>query len=272
METSVENVKAITTETLNKMIDLQSSGIDFESLAFKYGFKVLGSIVIIVLALFLMKIIGKILKLALMKISTDETLTNFLVKLAKIIILVVGILAALNNVGVDTTSFVALFTATSFAISFAFKETLSNIAAGVLVIVFRPFKIGDYVKFGAGEGFVSDISLFSVTLRTYDNTNIIVPNSQVISNSIYNYSREKIRRIDYSKIIEPSKLCEIRKEIDLALSSNELVLKDPAVFVGVKSVNDANIEISIQIWVKNENYERALMLTNEAIASIFIKN
>lgn len=271
MESTVQDVKAATAETLNKMIDLQGAGFDFEAFALKYGFKILGSIIIIVLALILMNFVGKILKIALMKVSTDETLTNFLVKLSKIIILVVGILAALNNIGVDTTSFVALFTATSFAISFAFKETLSNIAAGVLVIVFRPFKIGDYVKFGAVEGFVADISLFSVTLRMHDNTNIIVPNSQVISNSIYNYSREKVRRIDYSKTIEPSALCELRKEIENTLGSNELILKDPAIFVGVKSVNDTNIEVSVQMWVKNENYERASMLINEAMTKVFIK-
>ena len=271
MDTTIQNVKTTTTKTLNKLIDFQNTSFDFEGFFLKYGFKVLGSILIILIALFLMKIAGKVLRVTLIKISTDETLTNFLVKLVKIIILVVGILAALNNVGVDTTSFVALFTATSFAISFAFKETLSNIAAGVLVVVFRPFKIGDHVKFGAGEGFVSDICLFSVTLRTYDNTNIIVPNSKVISDNIYNYSREKTRRIDYSKVIDPSTLCDVRKEVETALGQNELILKNPAIYVGVKNVNDANIEIAIQLWVKNENYEKASMQVNEALAKIFIK-
>lgn len=252
---------------LEDMIKLDV-GFDFQSFFINYGFKILGSILIVVFAYLLMKAIGNGIRLALYKTKVDETLTNFLVKLVKIIIIVVGILAALNNVGVDTTSFVALFTATSFAISFAFKETLSNIAAGVLVIVFRPFKLGDLVKCGAGEGFVSDISLFSVTLKTYDNTNIIVPNSKVVSDNIYNYSREENRRIDYAKTIAPSELCDLRNKVVQELSQCDLVLKQPEVYVGVKAINGDNIDVSIQIWVKNENYERALMQANEVMSKV----
>lgn len=259
-------------EMLNKMIDLQgASGFDFKELVMTWGFKVLGSIIIVVVAYFVMSFLGNLIKIAFTKTKVEETLTNFIVKLVKIIIFAVGILAALNNVGVDTTSFVALFTACSFAISFAFKETLSNIAAGVLVIIFRPFKLGDLVKCGAGDGYVADISLFSVTLRTYDNTNIIVPNSKVVSDNIYNYSREKVRRIDYSKVIEPSSLCDFRNEVKNKLNECDLVLKDPEVFIGVKEITDANIEVSVQIWVNNENYEKALMQANEAMAKILIK-
>lgn len=259
-------------EMLNKMIDLQGAGgFDFKELFMTWGFKVLGSIIIVVVAYFVMSFLGNLIKIAFTKTKVEETLTNFIVKLVKIIIFAVGILAALNNVGVDTTSFVALFTACSFAISFAFKETLSNIAAGVLVIIFRPFKLGDLVKCGAGDGYVADISLFSVTLRTYDNTNIIVPNSKVVSDNIYNYSREKARRIDYSKVIEPSSLCDFRNEVKNKLNECDLVLKDPEVFIGVKEITDANIEVSVQIWVNNENYEKALMQANEAMAKILIK-
>lgn len=253
-----------------KMINLNMQ-FNLQNFFMTWGAKILGSLIIVGLAYLLMGIVGNILNIALLKTKTDETLAKFLVKLAKIIILVFGILAALNNLGVDTTSFVALFTACSFAISFAFKETLSNIAAGVLIVIFRPFKLGELVKCGAGEGYVADISLFSLTLRTNDNTNIIIPNSKVVSDNIYNYSREKIRRIDYVKSIEPASLCEVRNEITKALSESDLILKDPAIYVGVKSISDTNIEISVQVWVNNENYERALMQANEIMLKIFIK-
>ncbi|WP_267523252.1 mechanosensitive ion channel family protein [Campylobacter sp. MG1] len=250
---------------LNKMIDTPINSFDYQTLFVTYGFKILGSLIILLIAFIIMKIVGKALDIALTKARIDETLVIFLVKLIKITILVFGILAMLNNLGVNTTSFVALFTATSFAISFAFKETLSNIAAGVLLVIFRPFKLKEYVKLGAGEGFVSNISLFSTTLRTNDNINIIVPNSKVVSDNIYNYSREKIRRIDLSKIIKPQELCESRKELLNILNNCDLVLKEPAIFIGVKNINDADIEISIQIWVENINYDRALMQINEAL-------
>lgn len=234
-----------------------------------YGVKILGSICILIIAYILMKICVKIMNIAFVKAKVDITLSSFLIKLFKVIFIILSILAALNNLGINTTSFVALFTASSLAISFAFQQSFSNIAAGVLIIIFRPFKVGDEIAIASVNGVVLEISLYCVILRTVDNVNVIMPNSKIINENITNYSREKIRRIQIRKSIAHSQLTDKRSQIDAIMQANKQILKDKNYQVNVASFNDSSLDIDIICWVKNEEYLQAFALLQEELSEVF---
>lgn len=185
----------------------------------------------------------------------DKTLETFLSSVIYGILLVVVSLSALGQLGVETTSFIAILGAIGLAVGLAFQSTLSNISAGVMIIIFRPIKVGEFVEAGGATGTVEEINIFNTMMKTGDNKVIIVANSRVIGGNITNYSRKDTRRVDTVFGIGYDDDLKLAKETLLEiLHSDERVLKDPEPFVAVSELADSSVNFVTRAWVKSEDY------------------
>ena len=237
-----------------------------------YGMKI-----VIALAIF---IIGKILARKVTNITLsslsktgkiDETLEKFLSSVIYGILLVVVVLAALGQLGVETTSFIAILGAVGLAVGLAFKDTLSNISAGVMIIIFRPLQVGEFVEAGGATGVVEEINIFNTMMKTGDNKTIIVSNSNIIGGNIVNYSRKETRRVDlvfgigYDDDLKLAKLT-----LEEILKSDTRILQDPAEpFVAVKELGDSSVNFVTRSWVKSEDYWAVYFDTIEKVKLTF---
>lgn len=187
--------------------------------------------------------------------KVDETLEKFLSSVLYSLFIVVIVLAALRQLGVETTSFIAVLGAAGLAIALAFQSTLSNISAGVMIIIFRPFKIGDLVDAAGVMGIVEEINIFQTLFRTTDNKAIVVGNSSVISSNIINYSKKDTRRVDLVFGVSYSDDLKLVKEtLKEVLQNDERILKEPEPFVAVSELADSSVNFITRSWVKTADY------------------
>jgi len=197
----------------------------------------------------------QIVKLGLKYEELDDTLFLFLASLAKYAILAIAIVFVLSRFGIQTTSLVALLGAAGLAIGLALQGTLSNLAAGVMLLGFRPFKIGDYVDVGGFSGTVKAITLFTTEIATSDNVQITIPNSDIWASSIKNYSYYDRRRCDivigvsYDTDLKKAEAA-LRKVID----ADERALSDPAPFVKVTNLGDSSVDFTIRVWAMADDF------------------
>ncbi len=191
----------------------------------------------------------------LKKTKTDTAIVSFVGSLAYVIILVFAVLAALAKFGIQTTSFVAVLGAAGFAIGFALQGSLANFAAGVLILVLRPYKIGDYVQGAGVAGTVKDIELFTTELATVDNVKIIVPNGKLFGDVIQNVSGYDTRRVDLViGISYGSSIKEAYDAVKNILDEDERVLPDPAPQIAVSELADSSVNLVVRPWVKSADY------------------
>ncbi|MCC4832470.1 mechanosensitive ion channel [Shewanella sp. 1_MG-2023] len=185
----------------------------------------------------------------------DNTLFRFLGSVAKYIILAFVAIAVLNRFGVQTASIVALLGAAGLAVGLALQGTLSNLAAGVMLLLFRPYKVGDFISAADRFGNVQEIDLFTTILRTFDNQHIIVPNSQIWGAQIVNHSFHDIRGVDmHFGVAYKENTDEVRKVIDAVLAAHPHILKDPAPFVEVETLNDSSVDFLVRPFCHGEHY------------------
>lgn len=196
----------------------------------------------------------------------DNTLFRFLGSVAKYIILAFVGIAVLNRFGVQTTSIVALLGAAGLAVGLALQGTLSNIAAGVMLLLFRPYKVGDFIDAADRFGNVQEIDLFTTILKTFDNQHVIVPNSQIWGNQIVNHSHHNIRGVDMHFGVAYKENTEaVRKVIRSVLDSHPHILKDPAAFVEVETLNDSSVDFLVRPFCLGEHYFDILYSVPESI-------
>ena len=220
-----------------------------------YGVKVLASLLIFFIGKKIASLITTVVVKGMRTSKIDETVTSFFSNVIYFGLLVVIILAALSNLGINTTSFLAVLGTAGLAIGLALQGTLSNVGAGIMLVFFRPFKIGHSVQVAGEIGTVEELNLFSVILKTGDNKQIIIPNSAVIGKNITNFSAKTTRRIDL--------IFNIGYEDDLRLAKETLqeivdkepkVLNEPAPFVAVSELAQNSVKLIVRVWVKNEDY------------------
>ncbi|PPB55348.1 mechanosensitive ion channel family protein [Campylobacter hyointestinalis] len=221
----------------------------------KYGLNFIVSILIFFIGKWIILKLIFVLEKILDKTKIDPMLSNFVLNSARILLFIFVILAALSNLGIETTSFVAVLGAVGLAIGMAFKDTFGNIGAGVLIVFFKPFKLGDSIDIGGSIGTATELNLFSTYLTTSDNKTIIIPNSQVISSKIINYSLKPNRRVDLTFSIDYKDDLKLARDIILDIAARKnIILNDPAPFVGVLSLGDNSVNLAARFWAKNENY------------------
>ncbi len=217
--------------------------------------RVLAALLVYFVGRWLTRLVVRLLRRAMTGRSFDETLTKFLCNLVGTALTVVVLLAALDLVGVATTSFVAVLGAATLAVGFALQGSLSNFAAGILIIVFRPFRDGDYVEAGGTAGTIEEVSLFATIIITPDNKQIIVPNSAITGGNIVNYSAKPSRRIDF--VFSMSYEDDIKKVkgiLERILEEEPRVLANPAPMVGVLELADSSVKLACRPWVKTAEY------------------
>ncbi len=205
--------------------------------------------------------VGRLMK----KGGMDESLVDFLGNLIFAALLVVVIIAALDQLGVDTTSVMAIFATAGLAVGLALKDSLGNLAAGVMLVLFKPFKLGDFIEAGGVTGVVESIRIFSTLLRTGDNREITVPNGQIYGGTIVNFSARDTRRIDLIfGIGYDDDIRQAKQLIEEVMAADERILKDPAAVVMVAELADSSVNLAVRPWVASADYwdVRAAMLEN----------
>lgn len=201
------------------------------------------------------KLIAYFVGKALIKADAATILVNFLRNFIYFMLLTVVIITALGQLGIQTTSLLGIIAAAGLAIGLALKDSLSNIASGVMIVIFRPFKIGDFIEVAGHAGTILEIRIFNTILKSGDNKQITIPNGQITSSSIINYSAQENRRIDLVIGVSYDDDLKLAKKImtDI-LSNHSLVLKDPAPNVAVIALADSSVNFNVRPWVKTADY------------------
>jgi small conductance mechanosensitive channel len=226
-----------------------------QNIATNFGLKIIAAIAIFILGRWAAKLVTSAVKRLLLKRNVDPTLSSFLTNLVFILLLVFVILASLNQLGIETTSLVAILGAVGLAVAFALQGSLSNFASGVLMIIFRPFKVGDYIEGGGTAGIVEEIHIFTTKLRSPDNKEIIVPNSKITGDNIINYSAKETRRIDMVVGVGYNDdLKKVKNVLTEIISGDERILKDPAPTIAVSELGDSSVNFVVRPWVKTADY------------------
>jgi small conductance mechanosensitive channel len=203
--------------------------------------------------------IAKLIRKALVKVMTrkeiDGLLISFTSNIVYLALVAFVFIAALGELGVQTTSFIAIIGAAGLAIGLSLQGSLSNFASGVMIIFFRPFKVGDFVEAGGISGIVEGIQIFSTQMRTGDNKSIIIPNSSITSSTITNYSAKSERRVDMTfGIGYDDDIRKAKQILEDILSADDRILKDPAPVIAVGALADSSVNILVRPWVKTEDY------------------
>ena len=220
-----------------------------------YGPKLLAAVAIFIIGRIMLGILIGVIRKIMNKANVDTTLTKFLLSLLKILLLTVIIIAALEALGVETTSFIAILGAAGLAIGFALQGSLSNFAAGVMLIIFRPFKAGDFVEAGGVSGIVEEIRIFNTVMRTADNKEIIIPNGNIMNSNIINYSAKETRRVDLVFGIGYTDDIKKAKEIlHRLVKADSRILADPEPIIAVGELAESSVNFVVRPWVKSEDY------------------
>lgn len=235
-----------------------------------YGPKLLIGLIILLVGRWVGMMAGNQSQRGLNKRGIDPTISGFVAKLVYVGILIFTVVAALSHIGLQTTSFVAALGAAGLAVGLALQGSLSNFAAGVLLVLFRPCRVGDYVDAGGVSGTVRDISLFSTTMLTPDNKQIIVPNSGIMGGPITNYSAMATRRIDLVIGISYDSDIRLAKDtIQALIDADERILKDPAPTIAVSELAESSVNLVVRPWASTANYWAVRFALIESIKNRF---
>ncbi len=267
-------------EAVNDVVEAATSGewLGYSSdeimdLLVSIGAKIAIAIVVFIVGFWLAKFLAKTVKKVLTKRETDPSLVSFLTSLVSMLIKTLTVVTAITQLGVEMTSFVAILGAAGLAIGMAFSGTLSNFAGGVMLLLFKPFKVGDFVNVQGEEGTVDEILIFNTILKTVDNKTIILANGAVANGTITNYTKADKRRVDFVFGIAYGD--DLKKAKDLLqkfADEDEMILKDPdPVFIGLSELADSSVNITVRAWAKTENYWKVYFNMNERVYNEFDK-
>lgn len=219
------------------------------------GMSLVWSLLCLFIGLKVIGVLRKVVRKALERAQIDTGVVQFLDAFLKIAAYTVLILALMARFGIQTTSFITLLGSAGVAIGLSLQGSLANFAGGILILILKPFVVGDYIVAGGCDGNVAEISLFATTLHTPDNRNVVIPNGALSNGNITNYSANATRRVDMSvDVAYNSDLKRVRQVIQDVLNEDERILKDPASTVAVDNLGDSGVTILIRPWVKTEDY------------------
>jgi small conductance mechanosensitive channel len=235
-----------------------------------FGLKVVAAIAILVIGRWIAKGLTNLARRAMDKAKTDEMLGRFIGNLVYVALLTFVVLAAINQLGVQTTSFIAVIGAAGLAIGLALQGSLANLAAGVLIILFRPYKVGNYIEGGGVAGTVEEVQIFTTLLKSPDNKTIIVPNGQMMGGTITNYSARTERRIDLVVGVGyDADLDKTRQVLTEILKADQRILEEPAPVIGIVELADSSVNLVVRPWVKTTDYWPVYFDLNERIKKRF---
>ena len=252
--------KELPQEIMNYVIEITSN----------FGLKLLTALIVVIVGKQLVKILLKVIKVALEKANTEETVRIFVANLLNTVFTVIIFVAAINQLGVETTSIIALLGAAGLAIGLALQGSLANFAAGILIVIFRPYKVGDYIEAGTNVGTVKDIQIFSTVLRTPDNKAIVVPNGSIMDGSITNYSEQPTRRIDIiASCSYEDDLDKVKQVLKTILDSEDRILTEPKPQIAVSELAESSVNFIVRPWVNSSDYLPVMYSLLEQIKKTF---
>ena len=219
------------------------------------GINIVMALLIFLVGKWITNILSRFCNRLMKQAKVDDTLARFLSNIIYTVLMVVVILAAISKLGINTNSLAAVLAAAGFAIGMAFQGTLGNFASGVMLILFKPFRVGDYIEAGGTSGIVEEIQIFSTHLRTGDNIAIVVPNGQISGGTIRNFSKKPTRRIDL--VIGcgyDDDLRAVKSFLEEVVQGDERVLSDPAPVISVNELGDSSVNFVVRPWVNNADY------------------
>ena len=220
-----------------------------------YGIRVVGAVVFLIVGRMIAGFVKGLVKRVLEKRGIDVAVAGFLSNLLYALVLIGVLIAVLGQFGVETASFIAVLGAAGFAVGFALQGSLSNFAAGVMILIFKPFKLGDFVDAAGVAGTVAEIQLFNTILNTPDNVRIIVPNGQIYGGTIKNFSANDKRRVDFSfGISYGSSIREAISAIQALVDADSRIDKEPAPFYGVGELADSSVNLTVRVWCNKGDY------------------
>lgn len=241
-------------------------------IAVTYGGQLFLALVTLLVGLWLIGKLVKILKRIFEMRSFEQTLQSFLIHLITITLKVLLIISVVTMVGVQMTSFIAILGAAGLAFGLALSGTLQNFAGGVMLLIYKPFKVGDYIEAQGSAGTVAEIQIFHTILKTIDNKTIVIPNGGLSNSTLTNYSTEPVRRFDWTFNISYSENIDKSREIILSvINADERIHKNPVPFVGVISLGDSSVNLATRVWVDTPNYWDVFFLLNENVKKEFDK-
>jgi len=230
---------------LNKAIEL----------VMEYGPKLILAILVLIVGMWIIKGIKKLITKAMQKGQVEISLQKFLISMITILLKVLLLISVASMIGIATTSFVAILGAATFAIGLALQGSMSNFAGGVLILLLKPFKVGDTIEAQGFIGKVHEIQIFNTIMKTFDNKMIYIPNGTLSNGNITNYSREPIRRVDMTFGIGYGDDIKKAKEVLTRLVKEDArILKDPAPLIAVSSLGDSSVNFAVKVWCDNAEY------------------
>ena len=234
------------------------------------GKDIIGAIIIYVVGRFIIKQISRLISKLLEKRKLEISVQTFLKSLLSLLVNLILAFAVVGKLGVETTSFAALLASAGVAVGMALSGNLSNFAGGLIILVFKPFKVGDFIESGSVSGTVKEIQIFHTLVCTGDNRIIYVPNGSLSSNAVINYSREDLRRVDFSFGVEYGtdfkKVTEVLGEI---FAADARILQSPEPFVALGELADSSVNITVRVWVKSADYWGVKFDTNRTVYETF---
>jgi len=221
----------------------------------EYSLKIVGALVIFIVGRWVARILSKLAGKAMKRAKMDETLVRFVQNLCYVALLTFVVIAALAKVGLQTASFVAVLAAAGLAIGLALQGSLANFASGILMLIFKPIRVGDFVEAGGAKGTAKEIGIFTTILNSPDNVRIIVPNSQITGSSISNFTVNGTRRVDMViGVSYEDDLQKTQEVIEKVLAGDERILPDPPTQVAVSELADSSVNLVVRPWVNVADY------------------
>lgn len=248
---------------------LKDNGIDSQTVV-AFGKNIVIALLIFYVGRIAVGLVVRALRKLMQRQEVDKTLETFVCNLVRMALLIVVIIAAISALGIETTSFIAIFGAAGLAIGLALQGSLSNFAAGVLIVLFRPYKVGDYIE-GAGiSGSVEQVQILTTVLKTPDNKEVIVPNSQIMNSIITNYSANDTRRVDMVVGVSyKDDLDKVRKTLEELVAADDRILEEPACLIAVSALADSSVNFVVRPWARTDDFWGVKFDLTEAIKRRF---
>jgi len=244
---------------------LKTTGLDF-------AINLVTAIVIFYVGRMVVRILTRGMRKVMEAQEVDKTLITFVSNLASMVLQVFVIIAAVGALGVQTTSFIAVLGAAGLAIGLALQGSLSNFAAGVLIVLFRPYKVGDFIEAAGITGSVEEVQILTTVLKTGDNKQVIVPNAQIMGSIITNYSAKETRRVDMViGVSYDDDLDKVRSTLEELVAAEDRILDDPACTIAVSALADSSVNFVVRPWVNTSDYWGVTFDLTEAIKKRFDK-
>lgn len=251
-----ENTVVDVTKVIPTSVDeVNQIWVQVQEIVTVWGLKVIAALAIFIIGRWIAMLIRRIVRRVMERAKVERIITGFVSSIAYIALLAFVVIAALGQLGIQTTSFIAILGAAGLAIGLALQGSLANFAAGFLMIIFRPFKVGDFIEGAGVAGIVEEIQIFTTTLKTGDNKIIIVPNAKLSGDNITNYSTQETRRVDMTVgVAYDANLAHVKQVLNDIISKDERILAEPPPQVAVAELADSSVNFVVRVWTKTADY------------------